>query len=73
MEAFTAFRYRDKIWTVNDGVKPKIALIFQSVEENAAKNLSNIVENLQFVVRLFEYDVVYNGAQGFILDAFRRV
>ena len=65
------FRYRVKIWTVNDGVKPKIALIFQFVAENAAKNPSNIVEYLQCVVRLFECDVIYNGAQGFVLDAFR--
>lgn len=66
-----AFRYRVKIRTVNDGVKPKIALIFQFVAENAAKNPSNIVEYLQCVVRLFECDVIYNGAQGFVLDAFR--
>lgn len=65
------FRYRVKIWTVNDGVKPKIALVFQFVVENATENPSNIVEYLQCVVRFFECDVVYNGAQGFVLDAFR--
>lgn len=70
-EARIALRYRVKIWTVNDGVKPKITLVFQFVAENAAKNPSNIVEYLQCVVRLFECDVVYNGAQGFVLDAFR--
>ena len=66
-----AFRYRVKIWTGNDGVKPKIALSFQFVAENAAKNPSNIVEYLQCVVRFFECNVIYNGAQGFVLDAFR--
>lgn len=65
------FRYRVKIWTLNDGVKPKSALILQFVAENVAKNPSNIVEYLQCVVRFFECDVVYNGAQGFVLDAFR--
>lgn len=65
-----AFRYSVKIWTVNDGVKPKIALIFQSVAENAAKNPSNIVEYLQCVVRFIECDVIYYGAQGFVLDTF---
>ena len=69
-EACIAFRYRVKIWTVNDGVKPKIALIFQSVAENAAKNPSNIVEYLQCVVRFIECDVIYYGAQGFVLDTF---
>lgn len=70
-EACIAFRYRVKIWTGNDGVKPKIALIFQFVAENATENPSNIVEYLQCVVRFFECDVIYNGAQGFVLDAFR--